>query len=429
MSAHRSGERSRSGKALKVGFLGILGAGNIGNDAQFESILGYLRRVHPEAVLGAMCSGPERVREIYGVDAVPLHYHLREEPETWEGRSNQGAAATRKRPGITKADRLGLEIAIGVARIASWVRKQDVVIVPGAGVLESALLLRPWGTPLQMFVLCLSGRIFRTKVALVCVGATVSNDRLTRLLFTSAAKLAYYRSFRDDVSRDAMRQQGVDTSQDQVYADLAFGIPPLEQEAAEDSTTVGVGVMAFYGNNDERKQSKAIHEAYMQRLKLFVRKIVDGGRKVRFFVGDSNGGDDSIAQEVMADLRSYRPDLDQASATVAVTHSFADLMRAMAPVGFVVATRYHNVICALKLTKLTVAVGYSPKHRVLMSDLGMTGYSQGVNEFDVDLLLKQLDELEGRSTELRQAMRERHAAKGRLLEKQFAELSAALLNA
>ena len=69
--------------------------------------------------------------------------------------------------------------------------------------------------------------------------------------------------------------------------------------------------MAFYGNNADRKLSKVIHEAYTQKLKLFVRQLVDSGRKVRLFVGDSNGSDDSIAQEIIADLRSHRPDAGQ----------------------------------------------------------------------------------------------------------------------
>jgi polysaccharide pyruvyl transferase WcaK-like protein len=372
-----------------------------------------------------MCSGPERVRDVYGIDAIPLQYRLRKEPETWEGRSNQGAAATRKAPGIAKAGRIGLEIAIDFFRIASWTRKQDVIIVPGAGVLESALLLRPWGTPLQIFALTLSGRVFRTKVALVCVGATVSDERPIRGLFTAAAKLAYYRSYRDDVSREAMRQQGVDTTRDQVYADLAFGIPPLGEEAG-DTNCVGVGVMAFYGNSADRKLSKAIHESYTKQLKLLVRQLVDNGRQVRLFVGDSNGSDESIAQEIIADLRSNRPEADQASVTITATRSFADLMQAMAPVGLVVATRYHNVICALKLAKPTVAVAYSPKHQVLMADLGLAGYWQNVKELDVDLLLKQLDELKERSEQLRPTLRERHAAKTRLLDRQFAELSSVL---
>ena len=51
--------------------------------------------------------------------------------------------------------------------------------------------MRPWGFPYTMFVMSAVGRIFRTKVALVSVGSNVISQRLTRWLFTSAARLAY----------------------------------------------------------------------------------------------------------------------------------------------------------------------------------------------------------------------------------------------
>ncbi len=62
----------------------------------------------------------------------------------------------------------------------------------------------PWQGPNTMLVLCVSGRIFRTKVALVSVGANVGSERLTRWLFAAAGRFAFYRSYRDELSRDAM---------------------------------------------------------------------------------------------------------------------------------------------------------------------------------------------------------------------------------
>jgi polysaccharide pyruvyl transferase WcaK-like protein len=385
-----------------------------------------MRKAHPEVTVDAMCTGARRVHEVYGIPAVPLHFHLREEPESWEGRSNQGAAATRSRPGPGKVFRLGLDLAINTVRMANWVRRHDVVVVAGAGAFETTMLIRPWDTPYANFILSLAGRMFRTKVAFVCAGASVINQPLTRFLFISAAKLAFYRSYRDEFSRDALRRQGVDTSRDEVYADLAFGIPPLA-DAAGDNDMVGLGVMAYYGTNDDRARSKALHDAYKQETELFVRELVDSGRRVRLFVGDSNGSDESIARELIADIRSRRPDLDDTWVSLAQTDSFAELMRAMAPAGSVVATRYHNVLCALKLAKPTVAVGYSPKHAALMADLGMGEFCQDITALDASLLIKQLDMMAERSAELRRTMKERHAAKAQVLADQFAQLSAVLL--
>ena len=61
----------------------------------------------------------------------------------------------------TKA--LGTTLGIGVDayRTCTWVRRHDVVIVPGMGVLEATLPLRPWQTPYLMFLTCGSGRRVR----------------------------------------------------------------------------------------------------------------------------------------------------------------------------------------------------------------------------------------------------------------------------
>ena len=132
------------------------------------------------------------------------------------------------------------------------------------GVLEASLPLRPWELPYGMFLLSASGRLFGTKVALVSVGASVINQRLTRWLFDSAARLAFYRSYRDTGSRDAMRQRGLDTTRDHVYPDLAFGIPVPPCDPG-DPQIVGVGVMELSRLNDDRGQADEIRSPMWRR--------------------------------------------------------------------------------------------------------------------------------------------------------------------
>ena len=45
--------------APRVGLFGLLGTGNIGNDASMEAVLRYLRAEHSDAILDTMCRGPE----------------------------------------------------------------------------------------------------------------------------------------------------------------------------------------------------------------------------------------------------------------------------------------------------------------------------------------------------------------------------------
>ncbi|MGZ3374791.1 MAG: polysaccharide pyruvyl transferase family protein [Gemmatimonadaceae bacterium] len=400
-----AGERARSLTPPRVGLFGLLGDGNIGNDASMEAVLGFLRTHHPDALLDAMCTGPGHLADAYGIKAVRLYWHQQHEPRAC------GVAA------------LGLKIVgkgIDVFRIANWVRSHDVVIVPGMGVLEASLPLRPWHTPYAMFLLCASGRLFNTKVALVSVGANMIHQRTTRWLFNAAARLAFYRSYRDTVSREAMRQRGIDTTRDRVYPDLVFSIPTPPHDPG-DAHTIGVGVMAYYGTNDDRRHADQIYFDYMQTMKCLVRWLVDGGCKVRLFPGDTC--DDSVVREILADLRERRPDLDAEQVVSEPVASFSDLRRAMEPVGAVIATRYHNVICALKLAKPTISLGYATKNKVVMTDAGLSEFCQSANQLNVDVLIEQFIELNRRSAQLKQTISRRNAVNAQLLDRQFAELS------
>jgi polysaccharide pyruvyl transferase WcaK-like protein len=101
-------------------------------------------------------------------------------------------------------------------------------------------------------------------------------------------------------------------------------------------------------------------------------------------------------------------------------------VRAMEPADIVVATRYHNVICALMLSKPTISVGYGEKNAVLMAGSGLGEYCQSVDSLDVERLITQFAELELHAARLRQRLTEENAAKAPLVEDQFAELSAVL---
>jgi polysaccharide pyruvyl transferase WcaK-like protein len=395
-------------RAPRVGFFGNLGSGNIGNDASMEAVLAYLRRDHPDAEIDALCGRPDVIRSRYGIRAVPLYWFT-----TYEKRVSGVRAIPLKLTGKV-AD---------VFRVAAWTRRQDVVIIPGMGVLEASLPLRPWGFPYTMFLMCASSRLFGTKVAMVSVGAGTINQQLTRRLFDAAARLSYYRSYRNEGSREAMRRRGLDVDGDNVYPDLAFGLkPPLPQEPA-DPKTVCVGVMDYHGSNDDRKRAEEIHAAYVAGMKRFVRWLVDDGRTVRLLIGDTNGSDGKVVDAILDDLREYRPEAVSAQVTAQSVVSLDDVMGAMTTAGSVVAIRFHNVLAALKLSKPTVAISYSPKHDALMADMGVPEFRLPVDPLDVDLLIEQFTALEAQAPEVEKVLTDHNATNERLLNEQFAALT------
>lgn len=394
----------------QVGIFGLLGSGNAGNDGSLDAVIAFLRAEHPDADLNFLCMGPERITARYGLPAIPLQWY----------EAHGGTAAGARAVALKVTGKL-----LDPFRTLAWVRRHDVVIVPGMGVLEATLPLRPWGFPYALFLLCASGRLAGAKTALVSVGADVIRKRASRWIITKAASLAHYRSYRDTLSRDAMRDMGVDVSADEVYPDLAFALPEPAGMSSSDGT-VGVGVMAYYGGNDDRRQAAEIHRAYVDAMKRFVRWLVDEGRSVRLFTGDET--DETVVTEILADVRAHRPDGCRSQVIAEPACDLQDLMRQMATVDTVVATRYHNVLCALKLVKPTLSIGYAAKNDALMAGMGLGEFCQSAREIDVQHLIERFTELENRGTRLVDTIRERNEAHRARLEHQFAILSATLLS-
>nr|WP_206325311.1 MULTISPECIES: polysaccharide pyruvyl transferase family protein [unclassified Streptomyces] len=378
----------------------MLGSGNLGNDGSLEAVLRYVRAAHPAAVVDALCGGPEAVTARFGIPAARLHWY-------------RGEYRTASRAGAVAGKALGK--LVDAARTAAWVRRHDLVIVPGMGVLEATLPLRPWGFPYSLFLLCASGRLLRTPVALVGVGADAIAERPTRVLVRWAARLAAYRSYRDGLSRDAMRAMGVDTTGDPVHPDLAFALPAPPRGAPPGP--VCVGVMDFHGGNDDRARAGEIHRRYVGETIRFVRALVAEGRRVRLLTGDARD-----ATVVAAILDAVGSPL----VTAAEADSLADLMAETAAAEAVVATRYHNLVCALRTGTPTLALSYAAKSDALMEEMGLGAYQHPAREVDADRLLGLFRELEKHAAEVRRTLAERNGDVADRLDAHFDALTSFL---
>ncbi|WP_030755936.1 polysaccharide pyruvyl transferase family protein [Streptomyces griseus] len=391
---------------VRVGVFGLLGSGNLGNDGSLEALLAHLRAARPDAVVDALCGGPETVTERYGIPATRLHWYRGE----YRTASRAGAVAGK-----------GLGKLVDAVRTAAWVRRHDVVVVPGMGVLEATLPLRPWGFPYALFLLCAAGRLTGTPVALVGVGAAPIADRATRALVRRAARLAAYRSYRDELSRDAMRAMGVDTARDAVHPDLAFALPaPAAPSPAPPAGTVCVGVMDFHGGNDDRARAGEIHRRYLDGTTRLVRALAAEGRPVRLLTGDA-----CDAAVVTAILDA----VDSPLVTASGAASLAELTAEAAAADAVVATRYHNLVCALKAGTPTLALSYAAKSDALMERMGLGAYRHPAREVDAGRLLEQFRELEKEAPELRRVLAGRNATVSRQLHDFLTVLTDALFPA
>jgi len=159
-------------------------------------------------------------------------------------------------------------------------------------------------------------------------------------------------------------------------------------------------------------------------MKSFVLWLLDNGRPVRLFTTDVH--DEPVMREVISDMRAQRPELGRWQILAQPASSLDELMQKMACVETVVASRFHNVLCALKLAKPTLSVGYAAKFEMLMTEMGLAEFCQPARSLDLDRLTEQFTELESRSAQLERTMTERTAENARLLKHQFTMLSCLL---
>jgi polysaccharide pyruvyl transferase WcaK-like protein len=93
--------------------------------------------------------------------------------------------------------------------------------------------------------------------------------------------------------------------------------------------------------------------------------------------------------------------------------SFHDVMSQIANTDVVVATRYHNVVCALMLGKPTISIAYAKKNDVLLAEMNLAEFCQHIEDLDVDLIVNQFTRL--------LSDRERHEADIQLANAAFQE--------
>ena len=161
--------------------------------------------------------------------------------------------------------------------------------------------------------------------------------------------------------------------------------------------------MRYYGWRGNKEQGAAIYENYVCKLAQFVIRLLDWRFRVRLLIGDE--ADETALDDVLTAIALARPDYPRTAIAVSEqTNSLHDVMKQISDTDFVVATRFHNIVCALKLKKPCISIGYAPKFNDLMAEMGLGQFCQHIERLDVDLLTAQLEELMSNQTIYQQAM-------------------------
>jgi polysaccharide pyruvyl transferase WcaK-like protein len=146
--------------------------------------------------------------------------------------------------------------------------------------------------------------------------------------------------------------------------------------------------MAYYGHADDPVRGMGVHRQYVATLADALGRILDAGCRVELVGGD--GVDIEIAEDVRAAVLAARPDAPPDRVVVRACTRFGELTQVMSRAEVVVASRFHNIICGLRLARPTISIGYAGKNHHLMRQMGLDDLSQDIEHLDADLLVDQV---------------------------------------
>jgi polysaccharide pyruvyl transferase WcaK-like protein/chemotaxis methyl-accepting protein methylase len=368
----------------KVTFLGHFGTPNPGNEGTLLTILTRMRADYPGTEFQCVCTNPEAVAARDGIDGIAMTTRVQ---RIWDR-----DVALRRRPPIAVR---GVVAELGqYARAFRRLRRSDVLIVPGTGLVTDAFGLSHWG-PYSQFKWVLMARLRRCKVLFVSVGAGPVNSTAGRALVRATLSMADYRSYRDDASRDHLRSIGFAREGDRVYPDLVFGLPQTllahdRVDSASGRQVVGLGLMVYDGRYSARGPDPDTYAQYLRSLAVFAGWLLEHDYDIRLLLGD---GDTVVLEEFRSVLEAQLGDYDRRQISEQPIGSVADVLAAIAATDVVVATRFHNVLMAMLLDKPVIAISFHPKCSALMHEMQLSEYCHDIHEMDTDRLISQFEQL------------------------------------
>lgn len=402
-----------SGKAgqKRICFFGHFGSSNFGNESTLLAVLFNLRRFSPNTQVVCACTEPEALVKNLEIEAVPVSGAFF---KCWNPRSRVTALLRRVCIGVPNE-------LWRVLQAIKTLRKVDMLIIPGTGLITDAYGLMAWG-PYNLLKWTLIARMCRCRVLFVSVGAGPVYSSLGKFLIKAALSLADFRSYRDKASLECLEHIGFKTNRDAVYPDLVFSLPEKMLTYHCKKTCkrpiVGLGLMTYAGRYSSADASNTIYERYLENLMSFVRWLLAHDYDIRLIIGDADD-DKSVSKDFKPMLTAGLELEDQKRIMDQPAVSVEQLLNQIAETDFIVATRFHNVLLALLLNKPVMAISFHHKCTSLMNEMGMIDYCHDINQMNVHKLIDQFQDMRMNSEKLKRSIGKAVERSRKALDEQY----------
>jgi len=397
-------------KRKKIALFGHFDSTNFGNESTLRSILYHLRCFQPDAEVTIICTGPDTAAATYHVEAIPF-------AETFFKSWVPGNPLTK----VIRKIFIGLPSELyrwfrGISRL----RRTDMLIIPGTGLLTDAYGLFSWG-PYNLLKWSLMAKLCRCKLLFVSVGAGPIDGQLGRYFVKSTLALADFRSYRDSSTMQCLERIGFPADRDPIYPDLVFSLPealiPHPNSERTARPIVGLGVMEYAGRYSVSGPEDATYANYLESLVVFAKWLRARGYGIRLLSGDTG---DSHAWGEFRDLLGEPPStFDEKPVIDEPIRSVEDLLDQIAVTDFVVATRFHNVVLALLSGKPVISISFHHKCESLMSAMGLSVYCLDIRDVSADQLIQKFCALEANARKLKPMIGEKIGEFRKALDEQY----------
>ncbi|MFL6436485.1 MAG: polysaccharide pyruvyl transferase family protein [Terriglobales bacterium] len=399
-------------KPRRIGFFGIFGVRNLGNECTLEAILHNARRYAPAAELYAISYEPEDTARRHGIRAFPA-------------RPLGGTSFGKKRTVINRLLRVLTQKI--PAEVFSWftairiLKGTEMLIMTGTGMLTD-YSNSCFGWPYHILKWAVCARIVGCRVRFISSGVGPIHERLSRRFIKIALGLADYRSFRDKQSKMKLQGLGMELSSDPVVPDLAFSLPTDMVHAASPRPkvrTVGLGVMRHVNLHlGSATGTRDAYRSYLRKMCDLMEWLIRHGYGVRMLQGDAKY-DESVRRDIRLAFESRGMNYEKVGILDEDSASPAEVLEQISRTDFVISPRFHNLVFAFILGRPAISISYDPKNDALLESMDLGKYRQSITDLSTEVLIGQFEELSARTAEVSPALLNKAAEFRNILEKQY----------
>ncbi len=420
-----------------VGALGTYGGGNLGDEAVFASFLEWARRHTPPVRPVALCANPQHVRQTYGVEAFALARVHVQPPKALpsspplqtpasrsalDGTQNPAASGPRavssgagrilaqwlhhNLHGAARPVRSALRHLGDAADLVAYfptqlrvVRSLDAVVLLGGGQIHD-FWDGPLGHPGTLFLWALACKLRRKPFIVMSVGGVNLRSRLSRWLIRRVLEWSRYVSFRDEDTAAVAQSLGFRRTCP-LAPDLAWGLLTDDLIDAANTrhlteflgshhhpTVIGVSPMVYQHPTMWPRGDAAAYADYLDKLAAFCTRLASQGCDVVLFATQIRS-DRRAIEDLLA--RVNGPPRDRVR--VHPVNGIAELLRCLAKLDVVVATRFHGVVLSLLVGRPALSLSYQKKNDRVLAEVGEQHFALDVHRFSLADLNQRFDEL------------------------------------